>query len=122
MDCADEEDVEAEEGEADEAALERKRCRVEALGRARGLRNGRYNDDFICVSAICEPVVCYNQLLHVQNETEVVANLEMALAAAISWRRTIVNFRSTTPKFLCVQRFSLQTARKYGGQSAHISK
>jgi hypothetical protein len=42
----------AEGVELDVAVVERKRCRVEALGRARGRRNGRYIEVIVGVSAI----------------------------------------------------------------------
>jgi hypothetical protein len=51
VDCAGEEDAVEDLG-LDEAEVERKRCRVEALGKARGRRKGRYFKAFVCVNAI----------------------------------------------------------------------
>jgi hypothetical protein len=56
LDCVGEEDA-VEDLELDEAGMERKRCKVEALGRARGRRKGRYVRALICVSAIVDKFV-----------------------------------------------------------------
>jgi len=56
VDCAGEKDA-VEDLELDEAGVERKRCRVEALGRARGRRKGRYVKAFVCVNAMVSKFV-----------------------------------------------------------------
>jgi hypothetical protein len=53
---AGEEDV-VEELELDEVEVERKRCKVEALGKAIGRRKGRYVKAFECVNAIVNKLV-----------------------------------------------------------------
>jgi hypothetical protein len=50
--CAVEDIEEIDDRESDEVALERKRCRVNALDKERGLRNWRYSRGFVCASAI----------------------------------------------------------------------